>query len=81
MPVNDENVFISAACKEKGILFLQGKGTIGVRKCEKANNEPSEDSQGNEFTVTVNGKNTELHLTAKKQQSMVKLMILMLKTG
>ena len=39
LDVNDENLFISAACKEKGILFLQGKGTIGVRKNE-AKSEP-----------------------------------------
>lgn len=66
LPVNDENIFISAACKEKGILFLQGKGTIGVRKCEKANNEPSEGNQGNEFTVTVNGKKYGIALDGKK---------------
>ena len=28
----EENIFIAAACKEKGIMFLQGKGQIGVRK-------------------------------------------------
>ncbi len=57
LPVNDENLFISAACKEKGILFLQGKGTIGVRKNEPKKEAPSTStSSTNEYTVTVNGK-------------------------
>ena len=30
--VTEENIFIAGACKEKGIMFLQGKGQIGVRK-------------------------------------------------
>ena len=37
LEVNDENIFIAGACKEKGIMFLQGKGTIGVRKNEVSN--------------------------------------------
>ena len=57
LPVNDENLFISAACKEKGILFLQGKGTIGVRKNEPKKEAPSTSTGStNEYTVTVNGK-------------------------
>ena len=33
LPITDENIFIAASCKEKGILFLQGKAKInGVRK-------------------------------------------------
>jgi len=32
LPVTDENLFIVASCEEKGVAFLQGKGTIGVRK-------------------------------------------------
>lgn len=57
LPVNDENLFISAACKEKGILFLQGKGTIGVRKKEPKKEAPSTSTGStNEYTVTVNGK-------------------------
>ena len=55
LQVNDENLFISAACKEKGILFLQGKGTIGVRKNEPKK-EASTTSNTNDYTVTVNGK-------------------------
>ncbi len=67
LEVNDENLFISAACKEKGILFLQGKGTIGVRKNEKSA-EPKE-SAGNDtngYTVTVNGKKYAVALEGDK---------------
>ena len=57
LEVNDENLFISAACKEKGILFLQGKGTIGVRKNEVKSETPSScEPAGNGYTVTINGK-------------------------
>ena len=54
----EENIFIAAACKEKGIMFLQGKGTIGVRKNEPAKAQEAavscSDSDG--CTVSVNGK-------------------------
>ena len=50
----EENIFIAAACKEKGILFLQGKATIGVRKNEKTEEKSVDSSNG--YTVTVNGK-------------------------
>ena len=32
LPVTDENIFIVATCEEKGVPFLKGQGTIGVRK-------------------------------------------------
>ncbi len=32
LPVTDENTFIAASCEEKGVAFLKGQGTIGVRK-------------------------------------------------
>ena len=35
LPVTDENIFISAACKEKGIRFLKGEAEVGVRKIDK----------------------------------------------
>ncbi len=66
LPINDENVFISAACKEKGILFLQGKGSIGVRKCEKTTAKEEVASNENEYTVTVNGKKYGISLDGKK---------------
>ena len=35
LPITDENIFIAAACKEKGIRFLKGEAEIGVRKIDK----------------------------------------------
>ena len=66
LPVNDENLFISAACKEKGILFLQGKGTIGVRKNEKSSEPKSGGNDTNGYTVTVNGKKYAVALEGSK---------------
>lgn len=67
LEVNDENLFISAACKEKGILFLQGKGTLGVRKNENKSENPSScEPSGNGYTVTVNGKKYAVALEGGK---------------
>lgn len=66
LEVNDENIFISAACKEKGIMFLEGNGVLGVRKNEPAKDAPSVSSGGNEYTVKVNGKNYAVKLDGDK---------------
>lgn len=66
LDVNDENLFISAACKEKGILFLQGKGTIGVRKNEKVSEPNTSGNDTNGYTVTVNGKKYAVALEGGK---------------
>ncbi len=54
LPTTDENIFIAAACKEKGIAFLKGEATIGVRKNAKTKEVKSEKADG--YTVTVNNK-------------------------
>ena len=54
LPINDENIFIAASCKEKGILYLTGKAKPnGIRKIDHA--EEAAKASG-EYTVTVNGK-------------------------
>lgn len=59
LPITDENIFIAAACKEKGILFLQGKGDMGIRKVETSAAAPAagKSADSGTYTVTVNGKN------------------------
>ncbi len=52
----EENIFIAAACKEKGIAFLQGHGTIGVRKNEPAKTQTAACADSEGCTVKVNGK-------------------------
>ena len=52
--VTDENIFIAATCREKGIAFLKGEGEYAVRK--NSSNGNSSTSSNGEYTVTVNGK-------------------------
>ena len=75
----DENIFIAAACKEKGILFLEGKGTIGVRKCEQSSD--SSDGNSNAYTVTINGKKYAVALEGDKATVNGKLYDFMIKSG
>ena len=52
--ITDENLFIAASCKEKGVAFLKGEAKVNVRKNvpQKAESVAS----ASEFTVTVNGQ-------------------------
>ena len=56
LPVTDENIFIAAACKEKGILFLKdpSKAPMGCRFAEDAAPKAAAGKDG--VTVTINGK-------------------------
>jgi pyruvate carboxylase subunit B len=61
LPGTDENQFIVATCKEKGLAFLEGKAELGVRKIDPtlaptpaASSSPS--SEPAEYTLKVNGK-------------------------
>ena len=50
-------IFISAACEDKGILFLEGKAHIGVRKNCGENKETTSIKKSDAYCVKVNGKN------------------------
>ncbi|VTX87002.1 2-oxoglutarate carboxylase large subunit [Campylobacter jejuni] len=50
---NEENIFIAAACREKGIAFLKGEAKANVRKLASMPKPSSIDE--NKFTVAVNG--------------------------
>ncbi len=56
--INDENIFIAASCKEKGIAFLKGEGKVNVRKIEKITKQEkvSVAKSNGEYTVVVNGQ-------------------------
>ncbi len=58
LPETDENIFIVAACKEKGLAFLNGKAELGVRKVDpQAASAPAPQSgKPAQYSVTVNGK-------------------------
>jgi len=58
----EENIFIAAACKEKGIAFLKGEAKVNVRKISQMKEQSSNSTKkGGEkmsgsYTVVVNGK-------------------------
>ncbi len=51
----EENIFIAAACQEKGITFLKGEAEVNVRKKSDMPTEGSSMSSGS-YTVVVNGE-------------------------
>ncbi len=57
LEVNDENIFIVAACDIKGIAYLKGEASVNVRKnSDMKNNEiKGNNNMGGQYTVVVNG--------------------------
>ncbi|QDU96291.1 biotin/lipoyl-containing protein [Lignipirellula cremea] len=67
LTVSDENVFIVAACKDKGVAFLKGEAVVGVRKKEKEKAAPAAAASGPaNYTVTVNGHSYQLTVDGDK---------------
>ena len=71
LPTTDENIFISAACKDgnvdKGIEFLLGHGQVSVNKTvAKTAAATAVTSSTGEYTVKVNGKNYAIKLEGDK---------------
>jgi len=65
----DENIFIAATCKQKGIDFLLGNTKInGVRKGALSKSEPTASGGGSDggYTVTVNGKQFSIEVSGNK---------------
>jgi pyruvate carboxylase subunit B len=58
LEITEENIFIAAACKEKGIAFLLGKGELNVRKISEMKNdcEGSSNMGSGNYTVVVDGQ-------------------------
>ena len=61
--INDENIFIAAACNDKGIEFLKGEATVNVRKnvqdeAQSTTTKPSEtsDDRVESYTIVLNGE-------------------------
>lgn len=55
LPVTDENLFITASCGDKGISYLLGKATIGVRKNAPAETPVAPKAAPEGYTVNVGG--------------------------
>jgi pyruvate carboxylase subunit B len=73
LPVTDENLFIVASCEEKGVAFLKGQGTLGVRKNQsKVETVPAPKPATSTTTdgpaaynVALNGRNYRVVLDGK----------------
>ncbi len=62
--VSEENIFIAAACKEKGIAYLKGEAKVNVRKNVSAPKQNSTGIDENKFTVSVNGNKYHVEVSA-----------------
>jgi len=62
LETTEENIFIAAACDEKGIAFLKGESPLNVRKLSEEKIEEKTEKEGNSkmadgnYTVVVDGK-------------------------
>jgi pyruvate carboxylase subunit B len=69
LPMTDENIFIAATCKDKGIQFLKGEAKVNVRKIDP--NAAKEEAGGaksgsGNYTVSVEGRNFNVKLEGGK---------------
>ncbi|MDY0121457.1 MAG: biotin/lipoyl-containing protein [Sulfurimonas sp.] len=53
---SDENIFIAAACQEKGITFLKGEAEVNVRKNSEMKKEGNANMGSGNYTVVVDGQ-------------------------
>ncbi len=58
LPLSEENIFIAATCKEKGIAFLKGEATVGVRKVapESATEPAASGSTTGKYDLKINDR-------------------------
>ncbi|MBQ3695978.1 MAG: biotin/lipoyl-binding protein [Alphaproteobacteria bacterium] len=61
LPATNENIFIAAACGQKGIDFLLGKGKVSVRLSESKTAPKANDS-----VITINGEKFEVKFDGSK---------------
>ncbi len=52
----EENIFIAAACQEKGITFLKGEAEVNVRKISEMTTEENTNMAAGNYTVVVDGQ-------------------------
>ena len=62
LPTTEENIFIVAACGDKGLKYLKGDKPFGIRYKEAA--KPAKKSEGGAYTATVDGKAVVVELNA-----------------
>ncbi len=70
LPITDENIFIVATCDEKGLEFLKGNMTDGIRYKEA----PKAAAKAEKVcTVNVNGTNVQVELDSKGDTAVAKI--------
>lgn len=66
LPETDENIFIAAACQDKGIMYLKGNAKENIRKVAKKGSDEGASGDAEGYTVTVNGKAYGVKLEGNK---------------
>ena len=66
LKTTEENLFIAASCKDKGIAFLKGEAKENVRKIGKADKEKVLCSASSDYTVIVNGQKYNVRSSDKQ---------------
>ncbi|HHU87801.1 MAG TPA: biotin/lipoyl-binding protein [Spirochaetales bacterium] len=69
LPITDENIFIAASCKEKGILYLTGNARVNGVRLKSKEKKAVAKGGGDDYTITVN--NTPYAVQLKGNQAFV----------
>ena len=64
LPVTDENIFIIAACGDKGLAFLKGDKPMGIRYKEEK--KAAKKDGASAYTVAVGGKTFNVQVNGSK---------------
>ena len=68
----DENIFIVATCKDKGLKFLKGEAELGIRKISKnsvpdvVTKDEGNHNKPSDYIVTVNGNDYPIRIEGDK---------------
>jgi pyruvate carboxylase subunit B len=62
LPETDENIFIVAACGDKGLAYLKGEGEVGVRKVDKTETPKAPSEGPASYTATIGGQQFQLSI-------------------
>ena len=71
LEVTEENIFIAAACGDKGIAFLKGDRPMGIRYREEE--KPAAKGGAAAYTATVDGKNVTVEVSADGKEYTAKV--------
>ena len=66
LPVNDENIFITAACGDKGLAFLKGEAAVGIRYAEKEKPAAAPADGPASYDLTVGSKKYNVTIDGDK---------------